>query len=146
MMKKFLFCVLFLSGCQSLNEHLTCINEVDRLFPAKTEQRFVKTDYTCSVSSSGIISPTTTRGGQYIVNSDKQTTCESNPIYETVILNQSQRNDAYDSCRNRLNKTISNTSNSKQVIQNTGQIETQYCKELLQKNIHKWTIECSIKQ
>ena len=94
--------ILLLAGCQSLGEHFNCMDEVDRTVPAKTQQNYVRTDTKCSSTGSGIATPTTTRGDQYIVNTDRQTNCTSTPVYETVILNQPQRDEAYQRCRNRI--------------------------------------------
>ena len=93
--------VLTMTGCQSLGEHFNCIAEVDRTIPPKTQQKYVRTDTKCTSSGSGIATPTTTRGDQYIVNTDKQTNCTSTPVYETVVLNQLQRDAAYQQCRGR---------------------------------------------
>ena len=77
--------------------------EVDRTVPAQTQQRYVRTDTKCSSSGGGIATPTTTRGDQYIVNNNSQTNCTSTPIYETIVLNQPQRDAAYQQCRSGIN-------------------------------------------
>ncbi|MEI8280583.1 MAG: hypothetical protein WCG87_12545 [Bacteroidota bacterium] len=91
-----------ITGCKSLGEHFNCMDEVDRTVPAKTLQNYVRTDTKCSSTGSGIATPTTTRGDQYVVNTDRQTNCTSTPVYETVILNQPERDAAYQRCRNRI--------------------------------------------
>lgn len=91
-----------LQGCQSIGEHFNCMAEVDRTVPAQTQQRYVRTDTKCSTSGGAIATPTTTRGDQYIVNNNSQTNCTSTPIYETIVLNQDQRDAAYQKCRNNL--------------------------------------------
>jgi hypothetical protein len=92
-----------LSGCQSLGDHFNCLAQVDRTVPAQTQQKYVKTVTNCSSSGGAIATPTTTRGDQYIVNNNSQTNCTSTPIYETIVLNQSQRDSAYQQCRNGVN-------------------------------------------
>lgn len=91
-----------LQGCQSLGDHFNCMAEVDRTVPAQTQQRYVRTDTKCSTSGGAIATPTTTRGDQYIVNNNSQTNCTSTPIYETIVLNQPQRDAAYQQCRSRI--------------------------------------------
>jgi hypothetical protein len=77
--------------------------EVDRTVPAQTQQRFLRTDTKCTSSSSGLATPTTTKGSQYIVSGSGETNCSSVPVYETIVLNQSQRDSAYQQCRNGVN-------------------------------------------
>jgi hypothetical protein len=105
-MRNLLITVIFaalLGGCQSLGDHFNCMAEVDRTVPAKTQQRYVRTDTKCSTSGGAIATPTTTRGDQYIVNNNSQTNCTSTPIYETIVLNQPQRDAAYQQCRSGIN-------------------------------------------
>ena len=92
-----------LEGCQTLGDHFNCMTEVDRVVPAQTQQRYVRTDTKCTSSGGGIATPTTTRGDQYIVNTSGQTNCSSTPVYETIVLNQPQRDAAYQQCRNGIN-------------------------------------------
>ena len=99
-----------LMGCQSLGDHFNCMAQVDRTVPAQTQQRYVRTDTKCSTSGGAIATPTTTRGDQYIVNNNSQTNCTSTPIYETIVLNQSQRDAAYQQCRNGISSQRSSAS------------------------------------
>ena len=92
---------LLLGGCQALGDHFNCMAQVDRTVPAQTQQVYVRTDTKCNSSGSGIATPTTTRGNQYVINSDRETNCSSVPIYETIVLNQAQRDTAYQQCRAR---------------------------------------------
>jgi hypothetical protein len=89
-MKKLLIFLLLtaslLAGCQSLGEHFNCMAEVDRTLPAQTQQRFIRTDTLCK--------PTFPESG---------TSCTSTPIYETIVLNQAQRDSAYQQCRGGIN-------------------------------------------
>jgi hypothetical protein len=101
--------LLLLMGCQSLGDHINCSAEVDRTVPAQTQQRYLRTDTKCTSSGSGIATPTTTRGDQYIVNTDRQTNCTSTPVYETIILNQAERDAAYQQCRGRVNSNRANS-------------------------------------
>lgn len=78
------------------------MSEVDRTIPAQTQQRYVRTDTKCSTSGGSIATPTTTKGSQYIINNDSQTNCTSTPIYETIVLNQAQRDAAYQQCRSGI--------------------------------------------
>jgi hypothetical protein len=94
---------LVLAGCQSLGDHFNCMAQVDQTVPAQTQQRYVRTDTKCSTSGGGIATPTTTRGDQYIINNNSQTNCTSTPIYETIVLNQPQRDAAYQQCRGGIN-------------------------------------------
>lgn len=105
MNKLFLAVILtfLLAGCQSLGDHFNCMAEVDRTVPAQTQQRYVRTDTICNSTSSGLATPTTTRGNQYMVSGEGQTNCTSTPIYVTVVLNQAQRDAAYQQCRNGIN-------------------------------------------
>ena len=115
-MKKLLISLLLttslLGGCQSLGDHFNCMAQVDRIIPAQTQQRYVRTDTKCTSSGGAIATPTTTRGDQYIVNNNGQTNCTSTPIYETIVLNQPQRDAAYQQCR-------SNTSSQRNSQQST---------------------------
>ena len=99
-----------LQGCQSLGDHFNCMAEVDRTVPAQTQQRYVKTVTNCATSGGAIATPTTTRGDQYIVNNNSQTNCTSTPIYETIVLNQSQRDSAYQQCRNGISSQRASAS------------------------------------
>jgi hypothetical protein len=92
-----------LAGCQSMGDHFSCMAEVNRTIPAQTQQRYVRTDTKCTSSGGAIATPTTTRGDQYIVNNDGQTNCTSTPIYETIVLNQTARDAAYQQCRSNIN-------------------------------------------
>jgi hypothetical protein len=105
-----------LVGCQSMGDHFNCLAQVDRTVPAQTQQKYVRTDTKCSTSGGAIATPTTTRGDQYIVNNNSQTNCTSTPIYETIVLNQSQRDFAYQQCRN----SISNQRASQQSYDYSG--------------------------
>ena len=84
--------------------------EVDKRVPAQTQQRYVRTDTKCTSSSSGFAAPTTTRGTQYMLSGDGQTDCTSTPVYETVVLNQSERDAAYQSCRGNINNQRSSVA------------------------------------
>jgi hypothetical protein len=99
------------------------MDEVDRAVPAQTQQRFVRADTKCTSSGSGIATPTTTRGDHYIVNTDRQTNCTSTPVYETIILNQAQRDVVYDQCRRRINsqKAASNMNQQTSAVLPTSQ-------------------------
>jgi len=95
--------LLMMMGCQTMGDHFNCMAEVDRTVPAQTQQRYIRTDTKCTSSGGGIATPTTTRGDQYIVNTSGETNCTSTPIYETIVLNQGQRDAAYQQCRGRVN-------------------------------------------
>ena len=103
-MKKLLISLLLttslLGGCQSLGDHFNCMAQVDRIIPAQTQQYYVRTDTKCTSTSNGYV------GGE------TKTNCTSTPIYETVILNQPQRDAAYQQCR-------SNTSSQRNSQQST---------------------------
>jgi hypothetical protein len=88
-MKQFLplaaVAIFLLGGCQSLGEHFRCLNEVDGVVPAQTQQKLIRTDTLCK--------PTFPERG---------TACTHTPVYETIVLNQPQRDAAYQQCRNRV--------------------------------------------
>jgi len=88
---------IMLSGCQSLGEHYNCMAEVDRLVPAQTQQRYIRTDTKCTSSGTGY----QTFSNRYA--SSGETNCESTPIYETIVLNQTERDAAYQRCRSGIN-------------------------------------------
>jgi hypothetical protein len=98
------FClVLLLGGCQTLGDHYSCLAEVDRTVPAQTQQRYIRTDTKCVKSNEQTVTGafgstwgTVYNPGQGDVN------CSSVPIYETVILNQVQRDAAYQQCRSNV--------------------------------------------
>ena len=92
-----LFPIGFLTGCQSLGEHFNCMAEVDRAVPAQTQQRYLRTDTKCTKSNEQSLGA----GMGTIYNpSQGDVNCSSVPIYETIILNQTQRDAAYQQCRN----------------------------------------------
>jgi hypothetical protein len=98
-MKKLIFSLLvFLTGCQSMGEHFTCLDEANRI--TRTEQRFVRTETKCVRSDQQSLG-----GGQGTIYNPGRgdVNCTSTPIYETVILNQSERDTVYQNCRNRIN-------------------------------------------
>lgn len=97
MKKYFLISVLFLSGCQSMGEHFTCLDEANRI--TRTEQRYVRTETKCVRSDQQSLG-----GGQGTIYNPGRgdVNCTSTPIYETVILNQSERDSVYQNCRNRI--------------------------------------------
>ena len=106
-MKKLLMPLLIttglLVGCQSMGDHFNCMAEVDRTVPAQTQQRYIRTDTKCNSSSSGLVTPTTTQGSQYMAMGSGETNCTSTPIYQTIVLNQPQRDAAYQQCRSGIN-------------------------------------------
>lgn len=137
-----LFLPMGLIGCQSMGEHFSCLSEVDRTVPAQTQQKYIRTDTKCIRSNEQTVTGAfgTTWGtvynpGQGDIN------CSSTPIYETVVLNQAQRDLAYQNCRNNIRSVQPAQIKTPQYP--TGQVETQYCKDLLQMNIYKWVSECS---
>ena len=98
-MKKYFLVIFFLSGCQSMGEHFNCLSEVDRLVPAQTQQKYVRTETKCVRSDQQSLG-----GGQGTIYNPGRgdVNCTSTPIYETVILNQSERDSVYQNCRNRI--------------------------------------------
>jgi len=91
---------ILLGGCQALGDHYNCLAEVDRTVPAQTQQRYIRTDTKCIQSSEKTI--TGPFGANFgTVPSDKgDINCSAVPIYETIVLNQVQRDSAYQQCRN----------------------------------------------
>jgi len=80
-----------------MGEHFTCLDEANRI--TRTEQKFVRTETKCVRSdqqSLGSGQGTIYNPGRGDVN------CTSTPIYEAVILNQSERDSVYQNCRNRI--------------------------------------------
>ena len=100
-MNKFLvtpvFLTVLLSGCQSMGDHLNCQAEVERTVPAQTQQRYLRTDTKCVRSNQQSLG-----GGMGTINNPSMgdVNCSSVPIYETIVLNQAQRDAAYQRCRN----------------------------------------------
>lgn len=95
--------MISLQGCQSMGDHYSCLAEVDRTVPAQTQQKYVRTDTKCV--QSGYKTLTGPFGGNMgTVASDKgDVNCSSVPIYETIVLNEAQRDSAYQQCRGRVN-------------------------------------------
>ena len=94
---------ILLSGCQSLGEHYKCMAEVDRLVPAQTQQRYVRTDTKCVKSNEQTYQVTGGYTSKVYNPGQGDTNCSSVPIYETIILNKPQRDAAYQQCRNSIN-------------------------------------------
>ena len=99
----FLFSIIVLSGCQSMGEHFTCLDEANRI--TRTEQRFVRTETKCVRSDQQSLG-----GGQGTIYNPGRgdVNCTSTPIYETVILNQSERDTVYQNCRNNKSRISHN--------------------------------------
>lgn len=86
-------------GCQSLGEHYNCMAEVDRLVPAKTQQKYIRTDTKCVKSNEQSYQITGGYTGTVYNPAKGDVNCSSVPIYETVVLNQQERDLAYQQCR-----------------------------------------------
>jgi hypothetical protein len=91
---------LGLVGCQALQDNNYCWNQVNQQVPAQTQQRYIRTDTKCNTND---VIATTTKGSQYMGNST--TNCTSTPVYETIVLNQAERDSAYQQCRDNLNNS-----------------------------------------
>jgi hypothetical protein len=80
-----------------MGEHFTCLDEANRI--TRTEQKFVRTETKCVRSDQQSLG-----GGQGTIYNPGRgdVNCTSTPIYETVILNQSERDSVYQNCRNRI--------------------------------------------
>lgn len=89
-----LVCTFLMTGCQSFGNYIKCSNEVDARMPAVTEQRYVRTETKCHTSGT---SGTVSRSGDVSIDGTT-TTCSSYPVYETVTLNQHERDAAIQSC------------------------------------------------
>jgi len=160
-MKNILFTVVLiglLSGCQSLGDHFNCMAEVDRTIPAQTQQKYVRTDTKCIQSSEKTI--TGPFGANFgTVPSDKgDINCSAVPIYETIVLNQAQRDAAYQQCRNNVNnqRTQQNYVAPQQQSYSPPQQETYspstlrpkyssdtpYCKGIPDKNSSEYKAQC----
>jgi hypothetical protein len=87
--------------------------EVDRIVPAKTQQRYVSTDTRCTGSGSGLIT----------------TNCTSTPVYETIILNQAERDTAYNQCRARTSSQSGNVNKNSQFTPPTPQPRLDFSEE-----------------
>ena len=92
--------VALLGGCQSLGEHYNCMAEVDRLVPAQTQQRYVRTDTKCVKSNEQTYQITGGYTGKVYNPGQGDVNCSSVPIYDTIVLNKPQRDTAYQQCRN----------------------------------------------
>lgn len=118
-----------------MGEHFTCLDEANRI--TRTEQRFVRTETKCVRSDQQSLG-----GGQGTIYNPGRgdVNCTSTPIYETVILNQSERDSVYQNCRNRITNQNSNLQNNKVITnsntQNTSSkqklsADTPFCQALL---------------
>ena len=97
--------IYLLAGCQSLGEHFNCMAEVDRTVPAQIQQKFVRTDTKCVKSNEQTYQITGGYTGKVYNPGQGDINCSSVPIYENVVLNQPQRDAAYQQCRVRTNNT-----------------------------------------
>lgn len=102
-----------LTACQSMGDHFSCMAEVDRTVPAQTQQRYIRTDTKCVRSNEQSLG-----GGMGTIYNPAQgdINCSAIPIYETIVLNQAQRDAAYQQCRNRVGnqRTLSQSSGTYQ--------------------------------
>ena len=81
--------LIFLSGCQSINNHVQCEKYMNEQVPAITQQKYVRTETKCSTKVDITLLPE---------QGNRVTTCTTEPIYETVALNETQRRSVYDKC------------------------------------------------
>lgn len=108
--------LLMLMGCQSMGDHYSCMAEVDRTVPAQTQQRYLRTDTKCVKSNEQTVTGAFGSTWGTVYNpAQGDVNCSSTPVYETIILNQAQRDVAYQQCRGRVNSqrnlSQSNTNN-----------------------------------
>ena len=136
-----------LTGCQSIGDHLNCQAEVDRTVPAQTQQRYLRTDTKCVRSGQQSLG-----GGMGTINNPSMgdVNCSSVPIYETIVLNQPQRDAAYQACRNNVsNQRVSNSyysqnspSNYTPSLKTKYSADTPYCKGIADKNSSEYKAQC----
>ncbi|QWD69615.1 hypothetical protein [Polynucleobacter sp. UB-Siik-W21] len=75
--------------------------EVDKTVPAQIQQRYVRTDTKCTKSSEqSLTGPFGVSLGTVYNPAQGDVNCSSIPIYENIVLNQAQRDAAYQQCRN----------------------------------------------
>ena len=117
-----------LSGCQGflqqLANHDACQSQVDGTIPPQVQQRYLRTETKCS--SSGVINPNSLLNPSY--STSGQTNCVSTPIYEYLVLNQSQRDIAYNQCMSnfRTRQSVSYQATGNSSIQLINQQKTGY--------------------
>ena len=98
-----------LAGCQSMGDHFSCMAEVDRTIPAQTQQRYLRTDTKCTKSNEQSLG-----GGMGTIYNPAQgdVSCSSTPVYETIVLNQAERDSAYQRCRGGISSQRASASAS----------------------------------
>lgn len=117
-----------LSGCQGFLQHMAnhdaCLSQVDRSIPPQVQQRYLRTETKCS--SSGVINQNNRLNPSY--STSGQTDCVSTPIYEYIILNQSQRDFAYNQCMSntRARQATSYSTSGNSSMQLINQQKTGY--------------------
>ena len=124
----YLSSLFLLYGCQGFLQHMAnhdaCQTQVDRTIPPQIEQRYLRTETTCT--SSGSINQNYTLNPSY--STSGQTNCVSKPIYQYIVLNQAQRDIAYNQCMSNSNARQSATyqANVKSSITLINQQKTGY--------------------
>jgi uncharacterized protein YceK len=74
---------ILISGCAGIQNHKYCMQVTNTKAPADIRRDYDHTETVCN--SSGVASPTTTNGDQYVANGS--TRCISKPIYRETIFN-----------------------------------------------------------
>ena len=81
--------LIFLSGCQSINNHVQCEKYMNEQLPAVNQQKYTGTETKCSTKVDISILPE---------QGNKVTTCKTESVYETVAVNEQQRRAIYEKC------------------------------------------------
>ena len=79
--------IVILSGCQTLQpDNIECRNIVEKQVPV-IEQRYSKSETVCN-----------NKGAIVDITKGSTMNCEAKPVFETVVANKTQRDNAYAIC------------------------------------------------
>jgi hypothetical protein len=80
--------IIIWSGCHTLQpENIDCRNIVEIQVPVITEQRYSKSETVCN-----------NKGAIVDITKGSTMNCEAKPVFETVVANKTQRDNAYAIC------------------------------------------------
>jgi hypothetical protein len=79
---------IILSACQTLQpDNIECRNIVEKQVPVITEQRYSKSETVCN-----------NKGAIVDITKGSTMNCEAKPVFETVVANKTQLDNAYAIC------------------------------------------------
>ncbi len=86
--------IIIVSGCQTLQpENIECRNIVEQQLPVISEQRYSKSETVCN-----------NKGAIVDLTKGSSMNCYSKPVFETVVANKTQRDNAYALCVRQQSK------------------------------------------